>query len=306
MVTNKTDLERCSRFIDKGREDRYGKVKDRQVRKFQNLFNKSKNNNNRFGQVSSGSNLERPNNNSSNNNNNTSQLHDNNNKWVINLFKTRLTEGQVSVLAKGPNFAITPKYIPNVDYITAVESMCSKLKEEDAMALRSDINALLRKSKVPKPNLTRQESIGLAQLKKDKDRVILTADMGVAMVVMDREDYISKVQQLLAKPAYRPIPRDPTNKVKAQLITKLRKIKKEDNLDEGTYKAMYPTGCIPCKFYGLPKIHKTGNPPRPIVSSKGSVTYGDAKVLSKVLKPLVGKSPITYKVQVTLYQRAKV
>ena len=43
----------------------------------------------------------------------------------------------MSVLSKGPNFAITPKYIPNVDYITAVESMCSKLKEEDAMELRS-------------------------------------------------------------------------------------------------------------------------------------------------------------------------
>ena len=111
------------------------------------------------------------------------------------------------------------------------------------------------------------------------------------MVVMDRQDYISKAQELLAQPAYRPIPRDPTNKVKAQLITKLRKIKKEDNLDEDTYKAMCPTGCVPPKFYGLPKIHKTGNPLRPIVSIRGSVMYGVTKVLSKVLKPLVGKSP---------------
>ena len=54
---------------------------------------------------------------------------------------------------------------------------------------------------------------------------------------------------------------------------------------------MYPTGCLPPKFYGLPKIHKTGNSLRPIVSSRGLVTYGVAKVLSKVLKPLVGKSP---------------
>ena len=45
------------------------------------------------------------------------------------------------------------------------------------------------------------------------------------------------------------------------------------------------------KFYGLPKIHKTGIPLRPIVSSIGSVTYGVAKVLAKVLKPLVGKFP---------------
>ena len=39
------------------------------------------------------------------------------------------------------------------------------------------------------------------------------------------------------------------------------------------------------------QIHKTGNPLRPIISSRGSVTYGVGKVLSKVLKPLVGKFP---------------
>ena len=138
--------------------------------------------------------------------------------------------------------------------------MCSKLKEEEAMELRSDVNALLRKAKVPKPNLTRQENIGLAQLKKDKDRVILTVDKGVAMVVMDKEDYINKAQELLAQPAYRVIPRDPTNRIKAQLITKLRKIKKDNNMDEGMYKAMYPTGCVPPSFMGYLKSIKQAIP----------------------------------------------
>ena len=168
--------------------------------------------------------------------------------------------------------------------------MCPKLKEEDAMELRADINSLLRRAKVPKANLKIQERIGFSQLKKDKDRVILTADKGVAMVVMDREEYNNKAQELLNSPAYRSLPRDPTNKIKAQLITKLRKIKKDGNLDEGTYRVMYPTGCVPPMFYGLTKIHKTGNPLRPIVSSRGSVTHGVAKVISKEIKPLVGKS----------------
>ena len=178
-----------------------------------------------------------------------------------------------------------------MDYITAVESMCSKLKEEDAMELRFNIHSLLWKAQAPKPNPTRQERIGLTPLKKGKDRVTLTADKGMAMVVMDREDYVTKVQELLAQPAHRLLPRDPTNKIKSQLITRLRKIKKDNNLEEDPYKAIYPTGCIPPKFYGLPKIHKTSNPLRPIVSSRGSVTYRVAKVLSKVFKPLVGKSP---------------
>ena len=54
---------------------------------------------------------------------------------------------------------------------------------------------------------------------------------------------------------------------------------------------MHPTGCVPPKFYGLPKIHKHDTPLRPIVSSCGSVTYGVAKELAKILKPLVANSP---------------
>ena len=45
------------------------------------------------------------------------------------------------------------------------------------------------------------------------------------MVVMDRQDYIKKSNNLLAQPAYRPIPRDPTNIIKAELITLLKKFK---------------------------------------------------------------------------------
>ena len=52
---------------------------------------------------------------------------------------------------------------------------------------------------------------------------------------------------------------------------------------------MYPTCCVPPKYYCLPKIHKPETPLRPIVSSCGSVTYGAAKELAKILKPLVGK-----------------
>ena len=95
----------------------------------------------------------------------------------------------------------------------------------------------------------------------------------------------------MATPAYRTIKADPTNKLKAQLIQKLRRIKKETNMSEGMYRSMYPISCIAPKFYGLPKIHKTGTPLRPLVSSRGSATYGVAKVIAKMLKPLADKSP---------------
>ena len=110
------------------------------------------------------------------------------------------------------------------------------------------------------------------------------------MVVMDKKDYIDKATNLLAQTIYKTIDRNPTNKFKAKLITILRRIKGETVLEDSINKYMYCMGCTSPKFYGLPKSHKTNTPFRPIVSNRGSVTYGVAKVLIKILKPLLGKS----------------
>ena len=111
------------------------------------------------------------------------------------------------------------------------------------------------------------------------------------MVIMDRQDYINKANQLLNQSTYRSITKDPTSSIKNKLINILKRVKNQTGLDSNTYKSMNPTGCVPPKFYGLPKIHKPGTPLRPIVSSCGSGTYGVAKELAKILKPIAGKSP---------------
>ena len=67
-------------------------------------------------------------------------------KWVINLSNKPLTPAQRSVLAKGPNFAGTPRQPPNLEYITAIEAACTKLSQQDAEELRADINRVLRSS----------------------------------------------------------------------------------------------------------------------------------------------------------------
>ena len=125
---------------------------------------------------------------------------------------------------------------------------------------------------------------------KDQDRIILTADKGVALVVMNRTDYINKSEELLDTGMYKKIPKDPTKKQKARLINILKKIKSEGGLSEDNYKKMYPTGAVSPKYYGLPKIHKAGTPLRPIISSIGTSTYNTVKELARILKPLVGTS----------------
>ena len=72
-------------------------------------------------------------------------------KWVINLSSKPLTPAQRSVLARGPNFVVTPRHPPNLEYITAIEAACTKLSQQEAEKLRADVNQVLRSSHPPKP-----------------------------------------------------------------------------------------------------------------------------------------------------------
>ena len=110
-------------------------------------------------------------------------------------------------------------------------------------------------------------------------------DKGVAMVVMDRKEYVEKVEGLLAQPPYRTIAADPTNKLKARLIQPLKRIKRDTNMGEGMYKAIYPTSCIATKFYGLPKILKTGTPLGQLCLAGVLSLMGWLKSLPRYLSP---------------------
>ena len=68
------------------------------------------------------------------------------------------------------------------------------------------------------------------------------------------------------------------------------KIKAEIGMDKITCRKRYPTEACSPKFNGLPKVHKKDIPFRPIVSSRGSVTFGIAKKLVSILISLVGQS----------------
>ena len=128
-------------------------------------------------------------------------------------------------------------------------------------------------------------------MNSDREWIILTADKGVVLVAMDKNDYIRKLKELLDDTStYKPLNTDPTMKKKNKLITILRRVKTEAKLEDTIYRRMYPSGACSPKLYGLPKIHKKNIPLRPIVSSRGSVTYGEAKELAKILKPLTGNT----------------
>ena len=140
------------------------------------------------------------------------------------------------------------------------------------------------------------EREAIKTFKEDNTHVVLTADKGVAMVVMDKSSYVDKCMALLQDTnVYQPC-RDLTGQIHRQVQATLRKLKGKHGKDHQwiqlQYNQLLPTGnsSPPARFYGLPKIHKANCPMRPIVSACGTSTYNLAKYLTKILKVYVGHS----------------
>ena len=160
----------------------------------------------------------------------------NNNAWVRNISSTPFTEVQMKLLNHGPNYVVVPRSPPIAEYIASIEQVCTTLKQGRQKNWEGRWRLSLRNT-APMYNLTREEHKALEELKKDKNRMVLTADKGVSMVMIDNE-YIKKAEEILRQPTYKPIPTDPTNKHKNKLISLLKNIKTEGGIYEVTYRRL--------------------------------------------------------------------
>ena len=112
----------------------------------------------------------------------------------------------------------------------AVEQACSRLTQGEADELCVEVKKTLKKVQnqvKTSYNITQEEFRALKELKEDRSRMILTADKGVALVIIDKNDYIQKAEELLNTNTCKKIPEDPTNKQKNKLVNILKSIKSE-------------------------------------------------------------------------------
>ena len=83
------------------------------------------------------------------------------------------------------------------------------------------------------------------------------------MVVMEREEYEKKSEELLSESTYSVLPSDPTTKQKNKLIGICKTMKSEGGINDNIYKRLYPTGAStppPQNTTAYPKCTKRGSP----------------------------------------------
>ena len=130
----------------------------------------------------------------------------------------------------------------------------------------------------------------LRSLGKNENLYISRPDKGNGIVILNRADYVTKMESILADRSKFIAVDENSYKLTQRLETRLNKILlmlyKAGKLDKDTYNNLRAIGSSPGKLYGLPKTHKTGVPLRPILSAVTCHNYTLAKFLVSLLSPL--------------------
>ena len=83
----------------------------------------------------------------------------------------QLNHIETDLLAKGLNFSITSKTLPNKDIIATVEDAVKDLEKEEADTICAKVSLTLQNSKPPKDNLSNEERKALKELQSDASNV---------------------------------------------------------------------------------------------------------------------------------------
>ena len=238
--------------------------------------------------------------------------HNDPSKVIHNFSNYTLTPKEKSLLVKGLNYSINPGKLNYGDYCAEFEQLFVDVRNHAGLShynldiVRSKFKDLALSSfnehnKNPNKfsNLNKNEFDCLKNLANNNDIIIQKSDKGNAIVILNRSDYVERINEMLSDTSKfeksnlnnNNILRHLSNVRKSFKFT-LDNLLKAKKITQQTYFKLDPIGCKPGILYGLGKVHKSlvnGIPKfRPILSAIGSPFYG----LSKFLVPILG--PIAY------------
>ncbi|CAF3650056.1 unnamed protein product [Rotaria sp. Silwood1] len=249
-----------------------------------------------------------------------------NRKVVTNLSRRVLSNNEVDCLTNGLDFGLVPAHVDDMGVISNVEqffhhvtniyqnhkSLMSELEEKtktsaevrvltaQEMALASNLrsitdsfrfqaNRFCHKRYGDNPEHEQYRSV-LMHLKEDKSLVITRPDKGRGVVLMNKNEYLSKMYAIVNDSSkFKRLSTDPTVAREQNLIKLLNRLLKEKSITEQFFKMSCPKGSNPGRLYGLPKIHKDNIPLRPVLSAIGTFNYGLGKALTNILSDIIEK-----------------
>ena len=134
---------------------------------------------------------------------------------------------ETNLLAKGLNFSITSKALPNKDTIATIKDAVKNLENEEADTICAKISLTLQNSKLPRDYLSKYECKAFKKLQPDALIVILLTGKGRSIVLFKREDYLEKCMDHMKNGPYQLLKKDNTTKIKDKTLKQLKAL--DDN-----------------------------------------------------------------------------
>lgn len=226
-------------------------------------------------------------------------------KVVYNLSSKVISDRQTKLLSLGLSFGIPFAKIEYTKFFTKFEVICHTLNKinESCSGMYNDSlrsvyqrisnlantsYSILKKQTVSSPVFCRGDLRELKLLKNDPSIIITKPDKGRGAVILDKAEYINKIDTILSDRSKFALLKDDVYKIILSLEEKLNRILRplKEQLGQTTYDFIRASGSIPGTMYGLVKTHKNGYPVRPIVSSINTFNYNLSKFLVTYLSPL--------------------
>ena len=222
------------------------------------------------------------------------------NETITNLTHYELSQEESDLLKAGLYFSIQLLKIQKSEIFTTFEkihrSFINNLTSDKTRSqIKAQVSYLANSyfyNYKPSPRILRQHRV-LRNLRKNKDIVVTKPDKGNGVVILDRKLYDNAVQELISDTSkFEKLNEDLTLKREASLQRFLRKLKQKNFFKENKYDKLYPSGSVPARTYGSPKMQKFSPSDsfpklRPFASSIGTFNYNLARFLCDLLSPLV-------------------
>ena len=224
---------------------------------------------------------------------------------IFNYSDYVLSEVEKSALSKGLQFCLPPGKLKYGDYLANFERLFEQsdsrlLKERDLgqyNLFHSELKEIALSSfyahnkRARSLNLPREEYLALKKLSGNSDLVIVRPDKGSGVVVLNKTDYVRKMNSVLEDTSKFEWMQDLdgfslVRKLEQNMRKLLLSLKKRKFLSSDLYERLYPNGSSVGRLYGLPKVHKEGVPLRPILSAVGTHNHAVAKYLAELINPV--------------------
>ena len=217
-------------------------------------------------------------------------INDNRDSFV-NLSSYALTQDEIRFLNLGMNCHLTPKYskiFKKIELEILYRNLLD-LNSEGKILVSPDLSNLLsaegtkHRNTKTKTIITPELRTAATNLKNNEDISIRKADKSATYVILNREDYLSKIDTILAdETKFKIVHKNPINDVKRRV----NKLVETQNAMQESLKLPKIVGDFqPGYLYGNVKTHKVGNPLRPIISQIPSPTYKLAKIINNIITP---------------------